>query len=76
MLCGKDNQPSQIEKHASEMQAKAIKIQGFFFLVAFFFFPYLSGCWLWRASSRLRHVGSSLLTRSGPQALCIWGVES
>ena len=38
MLCGKDNQPFQIEKHASEMQAKAIKIQGFFFLVAFFFF--------------------------------------
>ena len=86
MLCGKDNQPSQIEKHSSEMKVKAIKIQGFFFLVVFF--SYLSGrtgSWLWHVGPLIfavarkllvRHMGSSFLTRSGPQALCTRRVES
>ena len=86
MLCGKDNQPSQTEKHSSEMQAKAIKIQGFFFLIALFF-SYLSDCtgsWLWHVGSLIFAVACKLLvaacgiysflTRS--QALCTGGVES
>lgn len=88
MLCGKDNQPSQKEKHSSEMKVKAIKIQGFFFFQQFFIFSYLSGrtgSWLWHVGSLIfavtrkllvRHMGSSFLTRSGPQALCTRGVES
>ena len=53
-----------------------------------FFFSYLSGrtgSWLWHVGPLIfavarkllvRHMGSSFLTRSGPQALCTRGVES